>query len=157
MRDENHAGFAPDAADFGEPYGYTEARKNLQKMIRTELEERLGPPRQIEKPLPAELIALDDQVHASGATEAMLNAQLLECVGMVRDVGYLYRNSPVQPDERGHFINHASRLMETSAKLAEAINRLRGAPEPVKTTRHVVAIEHVGGGGATDSGKRITP
>lgn len=147
MNEASHAGYAPEAADFGEPYGYTEARKNLERMIRTALEERMGPPGQIEKPLPAEPIALDEQVHTAGATEAMLNAQLLECVGMVRDVGYLYRNSPVQPDERGHFINHASTLMGMSAKLAEAINRLRGAAEPVKTTRHVVAIEHVEGGG----------
>jgi hypothetical protein len=147
MENEDQAGFAPEAVDFGEPYGYTESRKNLERMLKGALEERLGPPHTVHQPLPAEPIALDELVHAPAATEAMLNAQLLECVGMVRDVGYLYRNSPMQPDDRSHFINHASRLMETSAKLAEAITRLRGAPEPVKTTRHVVAIEHVGGGG----------
>jgi hypothetical protein len=147
MNDANQAGYAPEVVDFGEPYGYTESRKNLEKMIRTALEERFGPAHTVEKPLPAEPIALDEQVHAPAATEALLNAQLLECVGMVRDVGHLYRNSAMQPDDRGHFINHANTLMETSARLAEAVNRLRGAPEPVKTTRHVVAIEHVGGGG----------
>ena len=66
---------------------------------------------------------------------------------MVRDAGYLYRITSAQPDDRGHFINQAGRLMEMSAKLAESINRLRGAKEPVKTTRHVVAIEHVRGRG----------
>ncbi len=146
MNSQPHAGLAPEVADFGEPYGFTESRKNLQRMIRTEIEERFGPPSS-EKPLPAEPIALDEQVHSPGVTEAILNAQLLECVGMVRDAGYLYRNSIAEPREREHFIDQAGKLMDISAKLAEAINRLRGAPEPVKTTRHVVAIEHVGGGG----------
>lgn len=147
MSNEKHAGLAPEAVDFGQPYGHTEARKNLQRMIRTELEERFGPQGQIEKPLPAEPIALDEQVHSLGAAEAILNAQLLECVGMVRDAGYLYRNSIAEPMERGQFIHQATQLMEISARLADSINRLRGAPEPVKTTRHVVAVEHVGGGG----------
>jgi hypothetical protein len=147
MNEQGHAGSAPEVVDFGEPYGYTEQRKNLQRMIRTEIEERFGPLGSIEKPLPAEPIALDEQVYSPGATEAILNAQLLECVGIVRDAGYLYRNTPLTPDDRGYFINHASRLMEISAKLAESISRLKGAPEPVKTTRHIVAIENVGGGG----------
>ena len=133
--------------EFGGPSGNPISRKDIEEQLRAAFNERFGQPGTTEKPLPAEPIVLDAQVHAPGATEALLNAQLLECVGMVRDVGFLYRNTPAQPDDRGYFINHASKLMEMSAQLAGAINRLRGAPEPVKTTRHVVAIEHVGGGG----------
>ncbi|HEY1837863.1 MAG: hypothetical protein WBQ17_12985 [Rhizomicrobium sp.] len=147
MNDWNHAGYDPEDADFGRPDGNANLRKGIERMIQASFDTRFGRPGTVEKPLPAEPIALDDQVNAPGATEALLNAQLLECVGMVRDAGSLYRNSPIEPNDRGYFINHASKLMEMSAQLAGAINRLRGAPEPVKTTRHVVAIERVGGRG----------
>jgi hypothetical protein len=150
MNDADHAGYDPEDVDFGKPDGRPDARiDTLKRLMQSEIAAHLSEPVMVEKPLPAEPIALDEQVHGAGATEAILNAQLLECVGMVRDAGFLYRNSKIPPDDRGYFINHTGRLMEISAKLAEAINRLRGAPEPVKTTRHVTVVEHVVGGGGT--------
>jgi hypothetical protein len=147
MNEESQAGCAPEDGYPERPDGRPDVREMLKVIIRDELDSRMGPKGVAEKPLPAEPIALDEQVHAPAATEALLNAQLLECVAMVRDAGYLYRNTLAPPDDRGAFILQTGKLMEMSARLADAINRLRGAPEPVKTTRHVVAVEHVGGGG----------
>jgi hypothetical protein len=150
MNSEYATGQTPENKDSASE-GFTDQRVDMMRnLIRKEVEGVLSGPAVEHKPLPAEPIALDAQVLLPGATEALLNAQLLECVGILRDAGHLYRNTVIEPNERGFFINHASRLMEISATLAGAVARLRSGQEPVKTTRHITVVEHVGGRGKPD-------
>jgi len=86
-------------------------------------------------------IALPPEVFEADSTKAMLNAQLLECVGLMREAAWLYRNSPVMPQERSTFIHQTVSLMEASTKMGDTIRRLGGGEDPVPTTRHVMVVE----------------
>ncbi len=100
-----------------------------------------------EQPLPAAPIELSEQVYQPDSTKALLNAQLLESVALMRDAGWLYRNSSLMPSDRGDFVSQAIRLMEASAKIGDTIRRLDGGEDPVPTTRHLTVVEYKEGGG----------
>jgi hypothetical protein len=100
---------------------------------------------------PPSAIALQPEVFQPDSTKALLNAQLLECVGLMREAGWLYRNSRLEPHDRGCFVSQTVNLMEASTKMGDAIRRLAGGEEPVPTTRHVMVVERVEGGGGKAS------
>lgn len=92
--------------------------------------------------MPAQDIGLAEAVFQPGCTEVFLNAQLLECMAIVCDAGWLYRNSIIPPDERTYFVNQMINLMDASAKISAAIARLKGIEEPVPTTRQIFEVKH---------------
>jgi hypothetical protein len=100
-----------------------------------------------EAPAPPRVITLPPEVYRPESTRALLNAQLLECVALMRDAGWLYRNTALEGHERGYFINQTVNLMEASTKMGDAIRRLAGGEDPVSTTRHVMVVERGEGGG----------
>jgi hypothetical protein len=151
MTENHHAGLDPEDPEFRGEDGRVNPIKLVQALVRAEVEARLAAMPPTDQPLPAAPIALDAQVQGDDITQSLLNAQLLECVAILRDAGHLYRNTAVEPYQRGHFVDQTAKLMETSVQLADAINRLKGAPEPIKTTRHIVAVERVEGGGSAIS------
>ncbi|HEY1630200.1 MAG TPA: hypothetical protein VGF56_02745 [Rhizomicrobium sp.] len=102
-----------------------------------------------ETPAAPQPIVLPREVFEADSTKAMLNAQLLECVGLIRQAAWLYRNSPIQPHDRGTFINQTVNIMEASTKMGDAIRRLGGGEDPIPTTRHVMVLERGEGGRAS--------
>lgn len=125
----------------------------LKDLVANIVRELPQPQKLNEQPLPAAKIELPGEALAPQATEAILNAQLLECVALVRDAGWLYRNSPLHPDDRGSFTHQAINLMRASGDLAKAIALLRGEKD-VPTTRQHYVVQHVndpGVGGLPES------
>ncbi len=93
------------------------------------------------KPLPAAKIELPAEAMSPEATESILNAQLLECVALMRDAGWFYRNAALEPAERGHFSDQTVRLMTASGEIAKVVALLRGRDEPASRQHYLV--EHV--------------
>jgi hypothetical protein len=91
-------------------------------------------------PLP---VLLPEEIHNPNITEHMLNAQLAECLAMMRDAVWLYRVEPREPHERARFVDQAVSLMKASSDMGAMIHRLKsGDPKPhEKVQRHIV--EHV--------------
>lgn len=107
----------------------------------TEEETRAGAdPANQTPPLP---VLLPEEIHNPNITEHMLNAQLAECLAMMRDAVWLYRVEPRQPIERQHFVDQAVSLMKASSEMSAMIHRLKnGDPKPQeKVQRHIV--EHI--------------
>ena len=143
MNSEAQAGFDPEDEETDSPQGEPDLRSKIDETIaRLKREQSPAKEQGKEAPLPAPEIGLDEQVYRPGCTEAFLNAQLLECVAIVRDAGWLYRNSILPPDERGTFVAQTVRMMEASAEISSAIARLRGIEEPVPTTRQVFEVRY---------------
>ena len=80
-----------------------------------------------EKPLPAYPLDLAAELSQPDTTEKLLNAQLAEALFMIRDVGYVYRNTPDVSTYGGHIIQPGESLMQASAKIAGCIAQLKGA------------------------------
>jgi len=143
MKDESQAGSGPEDAETVTFAGRSYRRSELAEMAET-IRRARSPTKEHSNvaPMPAQDIGLAEAVFQPGSTEAFLNAQLLECVAIVRDAGWLYRNSIIQPDERGHFVSQMTAMMEASAKIAAAIGRLKGLEDPVPTTRQVFEVRY---------------
>jgi hypothetical protein len=143
MSRKRQAGSDPEDEESDSPQGEPDLRTKISETIEM-LQREQSPTKQQSnnEPIPAPEIGLDEVVYRPGCTEAFLNAQLLECVAIVRDAGWLYRNTVLHPEERGSFVNQAINLMEASAKVGEAIARLRGFEEPVPTTRQIFEVRY---------------
>ena len=76
-------------------------------------------------PLPPTPIALPEEITHPNITEQLLNAQLAECLLILRDAAHLYRNSPFEPHERGHYVTQPVELMKASAEVAAMVSRLK--------------------------------
>ncbi|MBV9989757.1 MAG: hypothetical protein JOZ72_00565 [Alphaproteobacteria bacterium] len=86
-------------------------------------------------PLPAYPVDLAPELLRPEITEVMLRAQLAEALFLIRDAGFLYRNTGGEPIDRGGFVNHAEGLMQSSIKVADCIARLNGAAPPAAEKR----------------------
>ena len=62
-------------------------------------DEKAAGPKEPEQPLPAHAISLPEEIHQPNLTETLLNAQLAEALSLIRDAGYLYRNSRLEAHE----------------------------------------------------------
>jgi hypothetical protein len=143
MNSDSQAGFDPEDEDLDSPQGEPDLRTKFSETLeKVRREQSPAKEQSKEAPLPAPEIGLDEQVYRPGCTEAFLNAQLLECVAIVRDAGWLYRNSILEPNDRGYFINQTVATMKASAEIAAAIARLKGIEEPVPTTRQVFEMRY---------------
>jgi hypothetical protein len=96
---------------------------------------------------PASQILLPDEVCDPNITEKLLNAQLGECLALMRDAIFLYRvGGHYAPIEREHFVDQTVNLMKASSEMGAMIHRLKnGDPKPhEKVQRHIV--EHIARG-----------
>jgi len=100
-----------------------------------------------EEPLRAYSVDIAKELLQPNMTETLLNAQLAEALFLVRDAGFLYRNSQAPSLERGAFIDHSQSLISASVSIADCIARLKGAVPPVEQKRIHYLVEHVQGGG----------
>jgi hypothetical protein len=143
MSSKTQAGYDPEAEVSISPQGGS-ARRNEVSEIMEKVRREQAPTKEEsnERPMPAPEIGLDEAVFQPGCTEAFLNAQLLECVAIVRDAGWLYRNTMMMPADRGAFVNQTVDMMKASAEIAAAIARLKGIEEPVPTTRQIFEMKH---------------
>lgn len=107
---------------------------------------------ELEKPLPAYPVDLAAELIQPDATERLLKAQLAEALFLIRDAGFLYRNSRADGHDRGDYAQHAESLMLSSVKIADCVARMNGGGADEKRFRYTV--EHLGGWRKTR--KRIT-
>lgn len=116
----------------------------------TEEETRAGAnPASQTPPLP---VLLPEEIHNPNITEHMLNAQLAECLAMMRDAVWLYRVEPRHPIERQHFVDQAVSLMKASSDMGAMIHRLRnGDPKPPETVQRYV-VERITRGSTEGEG-----
>jgi len=144
MSDESQAGLDPEDADPISLQSGPALRKKVEGTI-ARLQRAQSPTKAQSKeaPMPAPEIGLDEAVFRPGCTEAFVNAQLLECVAIVRDAGWLYRNCILEPSDRGRFVAQTVDMMKASAEIAAAVARLKGIEEPVPTTRQIFEVKHV--------------
>jgi hypothetical protein len=144
MSRKNQAGLDPEDEEPISPESGLDQRSEFSKILEKVRREQAPTKEESdERPMPAPQIGLDDAVFQPGCTEAFLNAQLLECVAIVRDAGWLYRNTMMMPADRGAFVNQTVDMMKASAEIAAAIARLKGIEEPVPTTRQIFEVKHV--------------
>jgi len=107
----------------------------------TEEETRAGAnPAQPIPPMPIELPA---DITNPNITEMLLNAQLAECLTILRGAAYLYREEPHQPSERGYFVTQATNLMKASAEVAAMVHRLKHGPEERPTIHQKFTVERI--------------
>jgi hypothetical protein len=92
-------------------------------------------------PLP---VLLPEEIHNPNITEHMLNAQIAECLTMMRDAIFLYRvGGQYAPIEREHFVDQTVKLMKASSEMGAMIHRLRnGDPKPPELVQRYV-VERV--------------
>src|SRR5581483_3526911 len=90
-----------DKDDMKDPVKYEMLKTVIADRMR-EIGPRTSGPAALQ-PLPAAKIELPAEALSPEATEGILNAQLLECVALMRDAGWFYRNAALEPGERGHF------------------------------------------------------
>ncbi|HVZ70151.1 MAG TPA: hypothetical protein VG891_11865 [Rhizomicrobium sp.] len=97
-------------------------------------------PAELVPPMPTELPA---DVTNPNITEMLLNAQLVECLTILRGAAYLYREEPHQPYERGQFVNHATSLVKASVKIAAMVHRLKHGEEERPTIHQKFTVERI--------------
>jgi hypothetical protein len=83
------------------------------------------PGREPEKPTPAYAIELAPEILQPDITEKLLNAQLAEALFLMRDAGFLYRNSARPGDERDYCVSQTVKLLSASGAVAQTIARLK--------------------------------
>ena len=106
-------------------------------------EKTAQPGAQPEQPLPGYALQLAEDILQPNITEKLLNAQLAEAVFLLRDAGFMYRNSELPGEDRRCFIDHSVSVMRASSEIADRIARLQGgAPNE---TRYRYIVEHVQG------------
>lgn len=104
--------------------------------------------REPEKPLPAYPVDTAPELLQPDTTERLLNAQLAEALFLIRDAGFIYRNSHLDGRDRGCFAQHAESLMLSSVKVADCIARLSGNAPPPSEKRVRYMVERVEGEGS---------
>lgn len=128
-------------------YGPKESPKPAQAKAAS----KTAAPKTPEEPLRAYPVDIAKELRDPNITETLLNAQLAETLFLMRDIGFLYRNSDAETQQRGHLMNHGDMMVEASVKIADCLARLKGGGGPEeKRIRYVV--EHVQAGGQGGGG-----
>jgi hypothetical protein len=95
------------------------------------------------EPLPPTPIVLPAEITNPNITEMLLNAQLAECLLILRDAAFLYRVEQREPIERHHFVDQATNLMKASAEVAAMVHRLKHGPEERPTIHQKFTVERI--------------
>jgi len=95
------------------------------------------------EPLPPTPIVLPAEITNPNITEMLLNAQLAECLLILRDAAFLYRVQPREPNERVHYVDQATSLMKASAEVAAMVHRLKHGPEERPTIHQKFTVERI--------------
>jgi hypothetical protein len=105
---------------------------------------------------PPQPVLLPEEIHNPNITEQMLNAQLAECLAMLRDAVWLYRVERREPIERNHFVDQAVSLMKASSEMGAMIHRLRnGDPQPRELVQRFIVERVIRGSTEGEGGLAI--
>lgn len=96
-----------------------------------------------EESLPPTPLDLPAEVTHPNITEMLLNAQLSECVMLLRGVAYLYREELRSESARASLVAQITSLMKASTDVAAMLHRMKGGAEPCPTIHQKFTVERI--------------